>query len=72
MFFFRRMNEDRQFWATPSENRIYKFVFPPPVTQVAVQSKSSDDICLIVSVQSPQVGPHYQLVEYFRMDGVTW
>ena len=42
-------------WVTPSQNRIFKFTFPTSASQVAVTSKSPDDICLTVSVQSPQV-----------------
>lgn len=42
---------------TPSQNRIFKFTFPTSVTQVAITSKSPDDVCLTVSVQSPKVSP---------------
>ena len=63
--FFLRLEEERLMWVTPSENRIYKFNFPTSVTQVAVKSQSPDDICLTVSVQSPQVGPYQLLFSIF-------
>ena len=51
-----RLNDERRLWLTPSENRFYKFEFPPGVSQVAVRSGSPDDfICLTISVQSAQV-----------------
>ncbi|EFX71250.1 hypothetical protein DAPPUDRAFT_111953 [Daphnia pulex] len=49
-----RLEEERRMWVTPSQNRIFKFTFPTSASQVAVSSKSPDDICLTVSVQSPQ------------------
>jgi len=49
-----RLDEERQLGLTPSENRFFKFSFPADVDQVAVVSKSYDDVCMIVSVQSPQ------------------
>lgn len=52
---FHRLGEDRRLLVTPSKSRFYKFAFPAGVTQVAVKSRSSDEICLTVSVQSPQV-----------------
>ncbi len=53
--FVLRLEEERRMWVTPSQNRIFKFTFPTSASQVAVSSKSPDDICLTVSVQSPQV-----------------
>ncbi|XP_032780341.2 SID1 transmembrane family member 1 isoform X3 [Daphnia magna] len=51
---FVRLDEERRMSVTPSQNRIFKFTFPTSVTQVAVTSKSLDDVCLTVSVQSPK------------------
>ena len=50
-----RLDDEYQLRVTPSENKFFKFTFPQNVNQVAVVSKSYDDVCMIVSVQSPQV-----------------
>lgn len=50
------MDDPRELLVTPSESRFFKFSFPHSVTQVAVKSQSSDDVCLTLSIQHPQVG----------------
>lgn len=51
----RRLDGERRTRVTPSENRYFQFAFPPSVNQVVVKSKSPDDVCMIVSIQSPTV-----------------
>jgi len=57
-----RLDENRNFTVDPSENRFFKFTFPPSVKQVMVRSfaTSSDNICLTVAVQKSQVSPSTQ------------